>query len=258
MATPPRISGRPGGEAWVSMPQPGAGSRADGLHAARRPSNTASSVTPEAVRGARAPAHSRSRPVPGVCASVDSATGTRPRGHLEAAPRAGRARPRACAARPSTPRWPTPRLGIASIARLVVAARVALGPRGAGAPDLHEVRVGEDVVQPGAGGLPRASRSSASRPGRGGSPRLHTCSHSSRSWSTARRGRSAPSRRRSPTRARSSTLAMRSSRPGTKSASMPQAQVGVLAHELGVGVEVVERVGRPHGWSQTLGAGGKR
>ena len=38
---------------------------------------------------------------------------------------------------------------------------------------------------------------------------------------------------------------VRSSRPGTKSTSMPEAQVGLLAHERAVGVDVVERVLAP-------------
>ena len=84
---------------------------------------------------------------------------------------------------------------------LVVVARVALGQRPRAAPDLDEVGVGHDVVEAGAGGLARASRSSAPRPcraGRRGPRRGPTRGPRGR---RRRRRRSGPSRRRSPTRA---------------------------------------------------------
>ena len=131
------------------------------------------------------------------------------------------------------------RLGDPLHRQLVEAAQVAVGPRPRAAPDLDEVGVGEDVEQAACAPPRRASRSSAPRPSRG--RRARRPRRPSRRWSTRlvaeevdRADHVVPRpRRRAGSRCRSS-------RPGRKSASIPSRRSVSLAHEVAVGVEVVD------------------
>ena len=202
-----------------------------------RRSNTASSVTPASASSAQRDVVAVAEVLGDVRVARQRDRAARRRGTSPGTRGRDRARRPACAGPRSRPRSrSSTRRSRPSRARSSGAGRRRAAA--AAAPVLDEVRVGEDVEQPGARELaePREVRApdlvDAHRP----CPRCRSPRGRAR-----RRRRSGSSRRRSPTRAPRRKLGDAVLAPGDEVGLDAEPQVGLLAHELAVGVDVVER-----------------